>query len=336
MWEDKSPQAPRKESTMAEAKKTPKTAKEVAKTEEVKEVVDTVAEETTSTEVKKEVKTTKAGKHSAKALKEEAEKEAKEQRKAEAKAAEGTEEAKPKAKPAPKTRSLLERRGKNYREKAKNVDVNKEYSLGEAISVTSKSSPVKFDATVELHVRLNVDPRQADQNIRGNVTLPAGTGKTVRIAVFAEGDDVEKAKKAGADIVGVEEVENLINKGTLDFDVLIATPMLMAKLGKHARVLGPRGLMPNPKSGTVTPNVAKAVAESKAGKVEYRVDSTGIVHLGVGKVSFEDAKLKQNIDTVIASIKANKPNGIKGNYFKSMYLTSSMGPSVRVVVSDLN
>ncbi|MCA9330154.1 50S ribosomal protein L1 [Candidatus Saccharibacteria bacterium] len=230
----------------------------------------------------------------------------------------------------------MERRGKNYREKAKSIDSTKEYSLGEAIAITLKTNPVKFDATVELHVRLNVDPRQADQNIRGNVTLPAGTGKTLTIAVFAEGDDVEKAKKAGADIVGVEDVENRINKGTLDFDVLISTPMLMAKLGKHARVLGPRRLMPNPKSGTVTTNVAKAVTESKSGKVEYRVDSTGIIHLGVGKVSFKEADIKQNVDTIIASIKASKPTGIKGNYFKSMYLTSSMGPSIKVILSDLN
>lgn len=329
---------------MAEAKKVikkTKTKAEEPKLAEIKEVKDGATEESVTAETKtdvkdKEVKTTKAGKHSAKSLKEEAEKQAKEERKAEAKSAEASDQPKVQAKPAPKTRSLLERRGKKYQELAKNVDSDKEYSLSEAISTTKKTSPVKFDATVEIHVRLNVDPRQADQNIRGNVTLPAGTGKTVRIAVFAEGDDVEKAKKAGADIVGIEEVENLITKGNLDFDVLIATPMLMAKLGKHARVLGPRGLMPNPKSGTVTPNVAKAVAESKAGKVEFRVDSTGIIHLGIGKVSFEEAKLKENIDTVIASIKASKPNGIKGNYFKSIYLTSSMGPSVRLVLSDLN
>lgn len=316
-------------------------AKKTKTTKEEKEVKSGVTKESTTSETeanskKEEVKTTKAGKHSAKALKEEAEKEAKEQRKAEAKAAESSSESKPKAKPAPKTRSLLERRGKNYREKAKAVDSTKEYSLDEAIAITLKTNPAKFDATVELHVRLNVDPRQADQNIRGNVTLPAGTGKTLTIAVFAEGDDVEKAKKAGAEIVGVEEVENRIKKGTLDFDVLISTPMLMAKLGKHARVLGPRGLMPNPKSGTVTTNIAKAVTESKSGKVEYRVDSTGIIHLGVGKVSFKEADIKQNVDTIISSIKASKPTGIKGNYFKSMYLTSSMGPSIKVILSDLN
>ncbi len=285
-------------------------------------------------EVAKEA-TAKAGKRSAKALKEQAEKEAKEERKAQSKEADKDEAAK-KAKPAPKTRSLLERRGKKYRKSAENIDSSKEYSLVEAIALTKKTNPAKFDATVELHVRLNVDPRQADQNIRGNVTLPAGTGKTLTIAAYVDGDDVEKAKKAGADIVGTEEIENKIAKGNLDFDVLVATPMLMAKLGKHARVLGPRGLMPNPKSGTVTANVAKAIKESKAGKVEFRVDSTGIVHLGVGKVSFEDDKLKQNIDTVLSSIKTSKPTGIKGNYFKSMYLSSSMGPSVKVVLSDLN
>lgn len=283
--------------------------------------------------VAKEEKVTKAGKHSAKAIKEAEELEAKEARKADNKAK--AEDA-PKAKPAPKTRSLLERKGKKFQEAAKNIDVNKEYTLKEGVAITSKSSPVKFDATVELHLRLNVDPRQADQNIRGNITLPAGTGKTVRVAVFADGDDVDKAKKAGADIVGMEEITKDLDKGVIKFDTLISTPMMMAKLGKYARVLGPRGLMPNPKSGTVTTNVAKAVTESKAGKVEYRVDSTGIIHLGVGKISFDDNKLLDNINAVVNSIKSNKPSSVKGVFIKSVFITSSMGPSVRIALSEVS
>jgi large subunit ribosomal protein L1 len=184
-----------------------------------------------------------------------------------------------------------------------------------------------------MHIRLNVDPRHADQNIRGNLVLPAGTGKTVKIAVFAEADDAAKAKKAGADIAGIEEVTAALDKGNIDFDVLIAVPTLMAKLGKYARLLGPRGLMPNPKSGTVTPNVAKAVEEAKAGRVEFRVDSTGIVHLGIGKVSFGDKKLEDNANAVMASIRSAKPASVKGNYVKSMYIATTMGPSIKVVAS---
>jgi large subunit ribosomal protein L1 len=295
---------------------------------EKKEV--TTPEEVTTTveETPKAPKATaKAGKRSDKAVKEAAEKEAKEARKAETK----TEETeKPKAGPAPKTRSLLERRGKKYQESHKLVEADKEYSLNEALALATKSSPVKFDATVEMHIRLGVDPRHADQNIRGNLTLPAGTGRTVRVAVFADGDDAEKAKAAGADIVGTETITNALNKGVIDFDVLVAMPTLMAKLGKFARLLGPRGLMPNPKSGTVTTNVAKAVKESKGGRIEFRVDSTGIVHLGIGKVSFGEKKLLENADAVIASVKAAKPASVKGNYVRSMYIATTMGPSIKV------
>lgn len=281
--------------------------------------------------VVEEKKTAKAGKRSEKAIKEAEEKEAKEERKAAAK----TEEEKPKA-PAPKTRSILERRGKKFREAAQLVEKDKEYSLSEALTLATKTNPSKFDATVELHIRLNVDPRHADQNIRGNLVLPAGTGKTVRVAVFAEADDAAKAKKAGAEIAGIEEVTKDLDKGIINFDVLVAVPTQMAKLGKYARLLGPRGLMPNPKSGTVTPNVAKAVEESKAGRIEFRVDSTGIVHLGIGKVSFGEAKLAQNAKAVIASVKAAKPNSVKGNYVKSAFVASSMGPGIKVLVSEIN
>lgn len=319
---------------MAEAKK----AKEV--TDKPEEVLDGTVEESTATpseassqeEVKTEKKApAKAGKRSEKAIKEAEDKEAKEERKA-AKS-EGGEKAAEKKAPAPKTRSVLERKGKKFRDAAKLVEADKEYSLSEALELATKTSSVKFDATVEMHIRLGVDPRHADQNIRGNLVLPAGTGKTVRIAVFAEADDAAKAKKAGADIAGIEEVTAALDKGTIEFDVLIAVPAQMAQLGKYARLLGPRGLMPNPKSGTVTPNVVKAVEEAKAGRVEFRVDSTGIVHLGIGKVSFGDKKLEDNANAVMASIRSAKPASVKGNYVKSIFVTTTMGPSIKVAAS---
>ncbi|MCA9329542.1 50S ribosomal protein L1 [Candidatus Saccharibacteria bacterium] len=281
--------------------------------------------------VVEEKKTAKAGKRSEKSLKEAAEKQEKEDRKANKKEIEA-----PKSKPTPKTRSILERRGKKFREVAKLVEKDKEYSLKEALALVTKTNPSKFDATVELHIRLNVDPRHADQNIRGNLVLPAGTGKSVRVAVFADTDDAAKAKKAGAEIAGIEEVTKDLDKGVINFDVLVAVPTQMAKLGKYARLLGPRGLMPNPKSGTVTPNVVKAVEEAKAGRIEFRVDSTGIVHLGIGKISFGDSKLIDNAKAVIASVKSAKPNSVKGNYVRSAFVASSMGPGIKIVTSDIN
>jgi large subunit ribosomal protein L1 len=265
-----------------------------------------------------ETKLAKAGKRSAKALAEAEEKQAKEERK---ESGEAAEKPKQHSKPA---RSRLERQGKKFRTAAEQVDKTKNYTLDEAVELVGKTSPVKFDATVELHVNLGVDPRQADQNIRDNLVLPAGTGKTVKIAVF---DD---AKVEGVELAGVDKVTAALEKGELNFDILIATPAQMPKLGKFARALGPRGLMPNPKSGTVTTDVAKAVAEAKAGRVEYRVDSTGIVHMGVGKISFTKAQLLENVNAVLANIKGNKPNSVKGNYIKAIYLTSSMGPSIRI------
>lgn len=274
----------------------------------------------------------KAGKRSAKAIKESEAKAEKEARKADD--SDDAKAEKPKQKQNP-PKSQLERKGKKYRELAKLIDAAQEYSFKDALELAIKTSPVSFDATVELHVNLGVDPRHADQNIRDIVVLPAGTGKTVKIAVFAPEDAAADAKKAGADIVGEEAITKLLEKGTLTFDVLIATPQLMAKLGKYARVLGPKGLMPNPKSGTVTNDVAKAVAEAKAGRVEYRVDTTGIVHMGIGKVSFGGAKLLENAQAVAASIKAAKPGSIKGSYVKAVYITTAMGPSVKVAVSEL-
>lgn len=276
--------------------------------------------------------TAKAGKRSAKAQREAEEHLAKEARKA---SSETDEDAKPKQPVAP-TRSRLERRGKNFRKVAEQLEKGKTYGIEEAVALAKKTSPVKFDATVELHVNLGVDPRQADQNIRDNLVLPAGTGKQVRVAVFAEGDDAAGAKQSGADIADAEQLIKDLDKGVMNFDVLIATPSQMPKLGKYARTLGPRGLMPNPKSGTVTTDVAKAVKEAKAGRVEYRVDSSGIVHLGVGKVSFTPEQLSDNIRAVLTSLKANKPASIKGIYFKSLHLTTSMGPSIRLDASTTN
>lgn len=271
----------------------------------------------------------KAGKRSEKALEAEEAKTAKEKRKAAKVVGEAAEgESKPRQAYKP-TRSHLERRGKSFRKLAEQIEKDKVYSLTDALALATKTNPVKFDATVELHVNLNVDPRHADQNIRDNIVLPQGTGKTVRVAVFADDSAPD------ADISGVEAVTKLLEKGTLDFDILIATPAQMPKLGKYARSLGPKGLMPNPKSGTVTTNVAKAVAEAKAGRVEYRVDSTGIVHLGIGKVSFGAAKLQENAQTVLASIRSNKPASVKSNYVKAVHLTTTMGPSIKVNPTEL-
>jgi ribosomal protein L1 len=310
-------------------------------TEDVAMEAATAIESTakSSTEATKEVAeeaqpkpTAKAGKRSAKALAETEEKIAKQAHKATKAAAEKQDVPKLVIKPS---RSRLERRGKKFQEAAKLISTDKAYNVNEATELATKTSPVKFDATVELHVRLNVDPRQADQNIRDIVALPAGTGKTVRVAVFADVDDVAKAKKAGADIAGGDEFLASLDKGEINFDVLVATPAQMPKLGKYARVLGPKGLMPNPKSGTVTADVAKAVKDAKAGRVEYRVDSTGIIHVGVGKVSFGSSKLTDNTQAIIGSIKSNKPSSIKGPFIRSAFLTTSMGPSIRLELTEI-
>lgn len=305
-------------------------AKDVPEENELKDAELTVeaapAVEEKETEEAEEKATAKAGKRSAKSQKEAEEKTAKEERKTHA--ADGSAEEKPKQAAKP-TRSRLERRGKKFRDAAKLVEAGKNYNLADALELAQKTSPTKFDATVEMHVNLNVDPRHADQNIRDNLVLPAGTGKTVRVAVF---DD---EKVTGADLSGVETITKQLDKGELNFDVLVATPAQMPKLGKYARVLGPRGLMPNPKSGTVTTDVTKAVQEAKAGRVEYRVDSTGIVHIGIGKVSFGQKKLLENAQAVVASIKSNKPSSVKGNYVKAAHVSTSMGPSITVSVSEL-
>ena len=270
----------------------------------------------------------KAGKKSKKHLEEvkaEAERQA---RKLERKAEELAGE-KPKG-AAPVTRPKLERRGKKYQEAYKLIEKNKVYSLKDAIELAIKSNPAKFDASVEVHARLGVDPRQADQNIRTTLVLPHGNGKTVRVAVFAPLDVCKAAKEAGADIAEDEEFLKQLDKGVIDFDVLISMPQYMPKLGKYARLLGPKGLMPNPKAGTVTTDVAKAVKEAKAGKVEYRVDKQAIVHIGVGKVSFGADKLLENANAFFDSLKAQKPASLKGSYVKTVYITTTMGPSIQI------
>ncbi|HYF96462.1 MAG TPA: 50S ribosomal protein L1, partial [Patescibacteria group bacterium] len=265
-----------------------------------------------------------------KAIAETEEKIAKEERKKDA----PKEEAKPKHQQKP-PRSKIERKGKKYRKNAELIEKDKTYSLEEALELACKTATTKFDSTLELHVRLDVDPKQADQNIRDSVVLPAGTGKTIKVAVFADEANAKKAKAAGADVAGEEEILAQLDKGNIDFDVLIAMPSLMVKLAKYAKTLGPKGLMPNPKSGTVTADVVKAVQQSKAGKIEYRVDSNGIIHVSAGKVSFGGKKLKENADALIASIKQNKPASVKSAYIRSVYATTSMGPSVPVEISGL-
>ena len=279
----------------------------------------------------REATVAKAGKRSAKAI-EEAEAKAEKEARKEAgdTTPQGDAEVAVKKGPAPKVRPLIERRGKAYRQAAEKVEKDKAYTLADAIKLATETNPSKFDASVEIHVRLGVDPRQADQNIRSTVVLPHGTGKTVRVAVFAADTDADKAKKAGADLAGDEAIVKLLDKGTLDFDVLIATPAYMPKLGKYARLLGPKGLMPNPKSGTVSTDVAKATEEAKAGKVEYRVDKQAAIHLSVGKISFGAEKLLENANTFFASLQAQKPSSIKGVYIKSVAVATTMGPGIKV------
>ncbi|HEV2403643.1 MAG TPA: 50S ribosomal protein L1 [Candidatus Saccharimonadales bacterium] len=301
------------------AKKETKQAEKATKVEQT-----TAPPEEQVIETPKKTAVAKAGKRSSKALKEAEEKTAKEARKTE-NAPEDQKSAHAVVKP---TRSRLDRKGKKFRKVAQQIDKTKTYNLSEALELATKTSPVKFDASVELHINLNVDPRHADQNVRDSLVLPAGTGKQVRVAVFAEAE-APSAKEAGADIAGVENVVKLLDKGQLNFDILIATPAQMPKLGKYARALGPRGLMPNPKSGTVTTDVAKAIHEAKSGRIEYRVDSSGIVHVSIGKVSFGKDKLLDNARALLASIKSNKPASVKSNYLKTAHVATAMGPSIR-------
>jgi len=225
--------------------------------------------------------------------------------------------------------------GKKFREAAKNIDREKRYALEEAIKIVSGNKLAKFDETVELAVRLGVDPRQADQNVRGTVVLPHGTGKTERVLVIAKGEKEREAKDAGADFVGGDEiVKKIQEENWLDFDRVIATPDMMGQVGRIGKILGPRGLMPNPKVGTVTFDVAKAVSEVKAGKVDYRVDKAGVVHARIGKISFGEQKLLDNAHALMAAIVRAKPSSAKGIYVKSVALSSTMGPGVRIDTSS--
>ena len=223
------------------------------------------------------------------------------------------------------------KRGKKYTEAAKLVDRATQYDVAEAISLVKKTAVAKFDETVEAHIRLGVDGRHADQQVRGAVVLPHGTGKTVRVLVFAKGDKVAEAEAAGADFVGGEElIPRIQNEGWFDFDVVVATPDMMGVVGRLGRVLGPKGLMPNPKAGTVTMDVTKAVNDIKAGKIEYRLDKANIIHCPVGKASFTEEQLTENFNTLMDAIIKAKPASAKGTYMKSVTVTSTMGPGIKV------
>ena len=223
------------------------------------------------------------------------------------------------------------KKGKRYIEAAKLVEKNKLYDLDEAVSVIKKVASAKFDETVEAHLKLGVDGRHADQQVRGAVVLPHGTGKTVKVLVFAKGNKVDEALAAGADYAGGDElVPKIANEGWLDFDVVIATPDMMGVVGRLGRVLGPKGLMPNPKAGTVTMDVTKAVADIKAGKIEYRLDKTNIIHVPIGKASFTEEQLADNFQTLMDAINKAKPSSLKGQYLKSITLAPTMGPGVKV------
>lgn len=228
----------------------------------------------------------------------------------------------------------MAKKGKKYLEALKLVDRTKTYDIAEAVELVKKTATAKFDETVEVAYRLGVDPKKADQQIRGAFVLPHGTGKTQKVLVFAKGEKAKEAEAAGADYVGDADYINKINQGWFDFDVVVATPDMMAEVGKLGRVLGPKGLMPNPKTGTVTFDVEKAVKDIKAGKVEYRVDKAGNVHVPIGKVSFDNDKLIENFEAITETIIKAKPQASKGTYMKNVAISSTMGPGIRVDVSN--
>ena len=223
------------------------------------------------------------------------------------------------------------KKSKRYAESAKLVEANKEYDIKEALEIIEKMPKTKFDQTVELHVKLGVDSKHADQQVRGTVVLPNGTGKTLKVLVFAKGPKAEEAEKAGADYVGAEElIPKIQNENWFDYDVVVATPDMMGVVGRLGKVLGPKGLMPNPKSGTVTMDVTKAISEIKSGKVEYRLDKTNIIHLGFGKVSFGAEKLAENYDAIMGAIIKAKPSAAKGQYIRSVSISTTMGPGLYI------
>ncbi|MDN4076198.1 MULTISPECIES: 50S ribosomal protein L1 [Fictibacillus] len=228
----------------------------------------------------------------------------------------------------------MAKKGKKYQEAAKLVDRQKSYEAAEAIELVKKTATAKFDESVEVAVRLGVDPKKADQQVRGAVVLPHGTGKTQRVLVFAKGEKAKEAEAAGADFVGDTDYINKIQQGWFDFDVIVATPDMMAEVGRLGRVLGPKGLMPNPKTGTVTFEVEKAVNDIKAGKVEYRVDKAGNIHVPIGKVSFDNEKLAENLGTIIETLLKVKPAAAKGTYVRNVAISSTMGPGIKVNPSN--
>ena len=222
-------------------------------------------------------------------------------------------------------------RGKKYQDAAKQIEKNTQYDAAEGFGLICKTASAKFDETVELHVKLGVDSRHADQQVRGAIVLPNGTGKTARVLVFAKGDKADAAREAGADYVGeMDMVEKIQKENFMDFDVVVASPDMMGLVGRLGKILGPRGLMPNPKAGTVTPDVARAVTEAKAGKIEYRLDKTNIIHCPIGKVSFGEQKLQENFDTLMSAIVAARPAAAKGQYVKSCVIATTMGPGIRI------
>ena len=226
----------------------------------------------------------------------------------------------------------MAKRSKKYQEAEKLLERGKLYTVDEAVDLVKKTASAKFDETIELHVRLGVDPKYADQQVRGAVVLPNGTGKSKRVLAFAKGEKAQEATAAGADFVGAEDLADKIKGGWLDFDVAVATPDMMGVVGRLGKILGPRGLMPNPKLGTVTPDITKAIGEQKAGKVEYRTDKAGNIHCPIGKKSFDDAKLKENYQTLIDTLIKAKPAAAKGQYMKAITLSSTMGPGVPVAI----
>lgn len=230
----------------------------------------------------------------------------------------------------------MARTSKRMKAVREGVGAEQQFTIPEAVKLLKERSSVKFDETIEVSMNLGVDPRHADQMVRGVVSLPHGTGKTVRVAVFAKGPKAEEAEKAGADLVGAEDLAEKVQKGEIDFDRCVATPDLMAIVGRLGKILGPKGLMPNPKLGTVTMDVAKAVADAKGGQVEFRVEKSGIIHGGVGKASFDDDKLTENVNAFVNAIIKAKPSGAKGTYVKKVALSSTMGPGLKIEVQSLS
>ncbi len=229
----------------------------------------------------------------------------------------------------------MAQRGKKYLEKAKLVEAGKKYLPGDAVSLVKNTSLTKFDGTVNLSIKLDIDPKRSDQQVRGTVSLPGGSGKKTRVVVIAKGEKIKEAEAAGADFAGGDDLIEKISKGWTDFDVTVATPDIMSSVGKLGKVLGQKGLMPNPKTGTVTFDVGKVVKEFKAGKIEYKTDKTGVIHVPIGKVSFKEDKISSNLQSVVEAISKAKPSSVKGNFIKSVTVSATMGPSVKVDISKL-